>query len=286
MINMIKADIYRIFRGKVIYVSGIIIMLMLGLSCYTIEPGYVSLGVGNDVAANDNESFCGIESEEAIKEYYNTGSISKTRKIIKKYGGYPLDTAIIGANANLYYIFIAIVFAVMVCDLSNSTAKNTLSSAIPRKKYYLSKLITSLLICTFMVFFNNYVSYAVNLIVNGKKFSAGISEVTKCTFIQLPIMFGIISLLVCFGAIFRKTAIFNSVSIPFIMIVQLLIAGISAMFRFKAGNIIKYEYQTVLENLVNNPASSYIIKILMISLVYIVIFNVIGYRVLKKTEIK
>lgn len=286
MINMIKADLYRIFKGKVIYISCMVIILMLGISCYTIEPGYISVGVQNTETNNSNESFCGIESEEAIKEYDNTTSISKTRKIIKKYGGYPLDTAIIGANANLYYVFIAIVFAVMVCDLSNSTAKNTLSSAIPRKKYYLSKLITSLLLCTLMVFFNNYVSYAVNLIVNGKKFSAGILEVTKCTFIQLPIMFGIISLLVCFGSIFRKTSIFNSISIPFIIVVQLIIAGISAMFRFKADNIIKYEYQTVLENLVNNPASSYIIKILMISVVYIVIFNVIGYRVLKKTEIK
>ena len=84
---------------------------------------------------------------------------------MKEYGAYPLDKEQLGANANLYYFFIIVVVIVLVTDLSNSTAKNTLSSAISRKKYYMSKLITCIGLGTFLVLINNYGSYIINLIM-------------------------------------------------------------------------------------------------------------------------
>ena len=40
--------------------------------------------------------------------------------------------------------------------------------------------------------------------MNGKAFSSGLGEITKITLYQLPLLYGIISLLVCISALTRK----------------------------------------------------------------------------------
>lgn len=279
MINIIKSDLYRVFRGKAIYVAIIILLLLASVSCFAMSPGHIGI-------ASSNREQTDYDNEELLEKLYETDSIMETRKIMKEYGSFPLDKVQLGANANLYYFFIIVVVIVLVTDLSNSTAKNTLSSAISRKKYYLSKLITCIGLGTFLVVINNYGSYIINLIMNGQEFSAGILEITKLTILQLPCLYGIISMLVCIGFCFRKTGTFNSITIPLIMVIQLIIMGIATLFHFDANNILNYEFQYMIGNLVANPSNVYILKTLVLSIFYIIVFNIIGYRVFRKTEIK
>lgn len=279
MINIIKSDLYRVFRGKAIYVAIIILLLLASVSCFAMSPGHIGI-------ASSNIEQTDYDNEELLEKLYETDSIMETRKIMKEYGSFPLDKVQLGANANLYYFFIIVVVIVLVTDLSNSTAKNTLSSAISRKKYYLSKLITCTGLGTFLVVINNYGSYIINLIMNGQEFSAGILEITKLTILQLPCLYGIISMLVCIGFCFRKTGTFNSITIPLIMVIQLIIMGIATLFHFDANNILNYEFQYMIGNLVANPSNVYILKTLVLSIFYIIVFNIIGYRVFRKTEIK
>ena len=279
MINIIKSDLYRVFRGKAIYVAIIIILLLAVVSCFSMSPGHIGITSSSDAQPL-------VKDEELLEKVFETNSILETRELMKEYGAYPLDKSQLGANANLYYFFIIVVVIVLVTDLSNSTAKNTLSSAISRKKYYLSKLITCIGLGTFLVLINNYGSYMINLIMNGKEFSAGILEITKLTILQLPILYGIISMLVCIGFCFRKTGTFNSITIPLIIVIQLIIMGIATLFHLDANNILNYEFQYMIGNLISNPSNAYILKTLVLAIFYIVIFNVIGYRVFRKTEIK
>ena len=279
MLNIIKSDLYRIFKGKSIYVAIIIILILASVSCFSMSPGHIGM-----TTSSAEQPL--IKDEEILNQVYETDSILETRELMIEYGAYPLDKAQLGANANLYYFFIIIVVIVLVTDLSNSTAKNTLSSAISRKKYYMSKLITCIGLGTFLVLVNNYGSYLINLIMNGKEFSAGIFEITKLTILQLPILYGIISMLVCIGFCFRKTGTFNSITIPLIIVMQLVIMGCSSLFHLNANNILNYEFQYIIGNLITDPSNTYILKTLVLAVFYILIFNVIGYRVFKKTEIK
>lgn len=279
MINIIKSDLYRVFRGKSIYVAIVIIVFLAFTSCFAMSPGHIGI-----TTSSDEQPL--VEDEELLEKVYETDSIFETRELMKEYGAYPLDKSQLGANANLYYFFIIVVVIVLVTDLSNSTAKNTLSSAISRKKYYFSKLITCLGLGTFLVLINNYGSYIINLIMNGKEFSAGLLEITKLTILQLPILYGIISMLVCIGFCFRKTGTFNSITIPLIMVIQLVIMGATTLFHIDSINILNYEFQYIIGNLVANPTNTYILKVLTLSIFYVVIFNTIGYRVFRKTEIK
>ena len=279
MLNIIKSDLYRVFRGKAIYIAIIFILFLAAVSCFSMSPGHIGI-----TSSSEEQQL--VEDEEILNKVYETDSILETRELMKEYGAYPLDKEQLGANANLYYFFIVVVVIVLVTDLSNSIAKNTLSSAISRKKYYMSKLITCIGLGTFLVLINNYGSYIINLIMNGQEFSAGLLEITKLTILQLPILYGIISMLVCIGFCFRKTGTFNSITIPLIMVIQLIIMGVATLFHFDANNILNYEFQYIIGNLVSNPSNTYILKTLVLAVFYIIIFNVIGYRVFRKTEIK
>ena len=279
MLNIIKSDLYRVFKGKSIYIAIIFILFLASVSCFSMSPGHIGI-------TTSSEEQPLIQDEEILKQVYETNSIFETRNLMKEYGAYPLDKAQLGANANLYYFFIIIVVIVLVTDLSNSTAKNTLSSAISRKKYYFSKLITCIGLGTFLVLINNYGSYLINLIMNGKEFSAGLLEITKLTIIQLPILYGIISMLVCIGFCFKKTGTFNSITIPLIIVIQFIIMGAATLFHFDGSNILNYEFQYIIGNLISNPSNTYILKTLVLAIFYIIIFNTIGYRVFRKTEIK
>lgn len=252
-------------------------LVMTGLSIFELSPGYIGVNVGptkDDIQLS--------ESDEKL--YYEVDSLLEEREIMKNYP-YELDKAIVGVNANLYYIFIVIVVIVLCTDLSNSTAKNTISSSISRKKYYVSKLITCLLLCTAFILINNYGTYFVNLFVNGKSFSSSIGEITKVTLYQLPLIYGIISMLVGICTTVKKTSIFNTITIPFIMVAGLLISGMISLFRINP-NIMNYEYQIALQTLANNPTNDFLLKTIVLGFAYIIIFNFIGYYMLKKAEIK
>ena len=279
MLNIIKSDLYRVFRGKAIYIAIAFILILASVSCFAMSPGHIGFA-SSSIEETD------YDNEELLEKVYETDSIMETREIMKEYGSFPLDKSQLGANANLYYFFIIVVVIVLVTDLSNSTAKNTLSSAISRKKYYFSKLITCLGLGTVLILINNYGSYVINLIMNGKEFSAGILEITKLTILQLPILYAIISVLVCIGFCFRKTGTFNSITIPLIMVVQLVIMGVATLFHLDGANILNYEFQYIIGNLVANPSNTYILKTLALAIFYIIVFNVIGYSVFRKTEIK
>lgn len=280
MLNIIKSDLYRIFKSKTTYITLMILAMILTLSVVAMSPGHIGLATSNTETGYD------ISDKELQEKLNNTNSLTETRKIMLEYGGFPLDKQIIGTNVNLYYFFIEIIVLILVLDLSNSTVKNTLSSAISRKKYYFSKLITCLLLCTGLVLFNNIVSYSLNYFINGSKFTSDILEIIKVTLYQLPMMYGIISLLVSLGFLLKKTSIFNTVTIPLLIGSQLAMIGISSLFRFNASGIMKFDFQYALANLASSPSTTYILQCAGLGLIYIIVFNLIGYLSFKRTEIK
>ncbi len=279
MFNIIKSDLYRLFKGKAIYITVFIMAVMIGLSIYELQPGYIGVTSGGleQMYEEDPEEITDMRD-------MNAQSLAEARKMFKQYP-YELDKAILGTNANLYYLFVIIIAVIISVDFSKRTVKNTISSAVSRRKYYFSKLICCLLTCTILVLLNNYGMYIVNRLVNGEGFSSGLETITRVTLYQLPIMYGIISLLVCISVVVKKGSAFNAISIPLLIVAQILLSLFVKIFKIKSG-IFNYEYQTVLGKLAGSPENNYIIKCVMLGIIYIVIFNVIGYYSFKKAEIK
>lgn len=278
MLNIIKSDLFRILRGKAIYILFLVIIILTIVNIVTMQSTSIGLNIGNS-------SLIGDQDPELFEELAKAKSIGEYRNIMKEQGRFKLDKDIVAQNSNLYYFFIAIVVVILCTDFSNKCIKNTLSSAISRKKYYFAKLILIMAIGTVIILFNNYLSYFLNIAINGEKFSSSFTEFTKLTFMQLPLLYGMISLLLCFAFVFRRTSAFNTISIPFIFVVQIIGIVIINLFKLK-GNFFNYEIQIALGKLALNPANDYIIKCILLGVIYIIVFNVIGYYVFKKSEIK
>lgn len=146
-------------------------------------------------------------------------------------------------------------------------------------------MMNILLFCTLFILINNYGTYFINLWMNGNKFSSSILEITKITIYQLPLMYGIISLLVCISVSVRKNSIFNTISIPFLLVFQLILIGMISLFKLNS-NIVFYEYQVALCRLASNPTNMYLFKCISLGIGYFIIFNLIGYYFFKKAEIR
>lgn len=280
MLNMMKADMYRIVRGKAIYIITLIIIALEIVNIISMSAGAISMGINPNLVTGDEYDY------EYLEKLEKANSISEYRKIIKDNGGFELDTDIMAENGNFYYIIIVLVIIVVTCDFSNKSVKNTLSSAISRKKYYISKMLLLYLITTIVLVFNTYFSYFLNLLVNGSSFVSSIGNVTKILLLQLPLIYGIITLLGSIAFITRKTSIFNAISIPLIAVVELIAMGICTLFRLDAVKIFEYDFTFMLRNIANNQTDTLIMKSLVLAIVYIVLFNIVGYFVFKKSEVK
>lgn len=283
MLNIIKSDLYRILKGKAIYIAIIIMFVMATFSIFGMSPGYIGTTTVDE--KNETNQEISPETIEVMKQAEDTNSLTEMRKIIKEHFYFELDKKIIGANSNLYYIFIVIVFVTICVDLASSTAKNTLSSAISRKKYYLAKLITILILGTILTLINDYYIYFMNIIMNGKQFSSNFIYFTKCVLMQYPIIIGMLGILVGLAFVTRKRSTFNTISIALLIITQLILMAIITLFKIDPV-ILKWELQNILENLVQNPANEYIIKTCILGFTYFTGANLIGYYSFKKSEIK
>ena len=128
--------------------------------------------------------------------------------------------------------------------------------------------------------------YFLNIIINGKSFSSDFIEFTKYTIIQIPVILGMLSILIGIAFITKKKSLFNGITIPLLMIVQLILQGAITIFHLEPTIMTNWELQYMINNLTNNPSTEYVIKASLLGIFYVIIFNLIGYYTFKKTEIK
>ncbi|MBE5957351.1 MAG: hypothetical protein E7254_00605 [Lachnospiraceae bacterium] len=280
MLNIIKSDIYRLFKGKCVFIVTLIIMILAGVSVATMSAGHFGIAVGS---AGQMEQ---MSNPEFVQKMNDAKTLKDFREVMHELGSDKLDRDIIAQNINLYYFLIAFVVVIITRDFSNKSVKNTLSSAVSRREYYTSKLLLLLGVTTVLVLFNNYFNYFLNLIVNKKEMASSIGYITKITLYQMPLIYGMAMMLVCIAFAVRKTSIFNTISIPFIMVIQVIMMIVFAIIRETPEWYTKFEVQNALANLANDPSSKYIVECGLLGIIYIVIFGCVGYYIFSKAEIK
>ena len=127
MMNMIRADIYRITRGRAIYVT---LFLLLVLNVLVIGPGLVS-GVNFGNTWDD----MGIIAPMLGLDGMGSAALLYTR----------MD--------NIVFFLLPLVYAVAMPIFDNCTVKNDIGWGMSRNKMYMSKLILSAGLCVFMLVF-------------------------------------------------------------------------------------------------------------------------------------
>lgn len=281
MINMIKADLYRITKGIGLYVAIIVMILTTTISVCIKEPGYI----GNTQVSISEEDM------ETISEASEAGIVEvienfRTERDAQQKKGFVRE--ILGANINLYYMMIILVFVILMADFSNKTIKNTITSAYSKKKYFISKISMIYISAIIFITLANLFAYTLNFIINEKEYTEPIKNTLEVTLYQLPMLLGIVSLLIFFGFLFKKSALFNAVAISFVMLFQIIMATLCSLTESEALSefMSKYELQSALKMLSTLPDTKYIITCAAIGFAEIIVFSVLGYAVFKKSEIK
>lgn len=279
MINMIKADLYRIVRNKAFYVGVGIMLLMIGISIYQASPGYIGM-TGSTYEAEVNNDLSDMSYEE-IQEM----SMGEYRKIMLDTEGYELDRNILASNMNLYYVFIFIAAIAIAADFSSKAVKNTLSSAISRNRYFLSKLVFVNICCVVLFFLNTYLVYFLNIICNSKNIASSLGTVTKISFLQLPPILSLVSILTGLAFALKKSAFFNTVAIPLVLVFQIALNMGIMLFKIPE-KVLDFELQNMLFLLAGNPSDNYLVRSYLLCGGIMVGFYLIGYLFFRKAEIK
>lgn len=283
MFNMIKADNYRTFKNLALYIGIGIMLLMLAVSIYICEPG----NMGMVIEINGESLVPELESpiDNIPLDELTNMSVSEIRKYAMELGDYQLDRDILRHNMNIYYIFIFVSVIVITSDFSTGAIRNTLSSAISRRKYFISKTVYVLLLCTAILFANTYICYFANFIFNKGKLSSDLWIMTRTTLMQLPIMLALACLLIGVAFSLKKTSTFNVISIMFGIIFPLIYTTIMNLLDIDA-KYYKYIFDNMIANFAGNPDKGYIATCYAICGVLIIASITIGWLGFKKSEIK
>lgn len=262
MINLIKADLYRIFRGKGIYIT----LAFLFLLCFLQTIG-------------EMESI-GITSSSM------EGMGDMTYQVV----GRNVPFSIMRSIDNLLYLLLPVIVFISAVDFSSGTAKNVLANGVSRTQYYFSKLILAMLFCIVMAVGSIVIS---TLIVTALKGFGGafdtafITPVLKVFGLQLFLLMTVTSVGMFFSFTTRSTAKVNGLYMAFCLLPLLVIV---LLFEVSESFSKLLDYELVMNIRMaanaNSMAPAEIARMLSVGGVYLLLSLVGGIVVFRKCDIK
>ncbi len=253
MLNMAKADLYRIFRSK-----GMYIFLGLIVLCYAMS----------------------IISKTMVGFFNGFDPTGVTE-------GFKLDMRMLGFSFNYYYLMLIPVSVVLLADFNEKTIKNTLSSVTSKSRYFIFKWLILQCIGILAFLFGNTLFYVFNRIINGVDFSSAASEYFKAVLLQLPTLTAVISVFVFFAFLLRKTALFN---VFMLIITEVYSLTIGLLLEFDSTRSIAQEHlmgfdlSYIFQCLAGNSSASYKTRVVIISIVVTAAFFAVGLRTYSRSE--
>lgn len=281
MLNIIRADIYRIVRGKGVYITFAALLAVIVLQ--VVGGANINAGI-----TTDTFDMLNVDMEALSLADFNEETISIS-DLFRPPTGREAAFQMMGASSNILYVLLPLLFFVGVADFSSGGARNTLACGISRGKYYCSKLILSCAFCALLLVFYVVVSVVAATIRSGFGGAFNGAYVLDVVKIFLP------QLLLClagacvgnfFVFLFRSPA-FTGIYIAFLLVPAILILALM----FVSGwfeRLYDYELTASIGALakIASMSSGEIVKTLLVGVGYIVLAVAGGFAVFRKAEIK
>ena len=268
MIRLMRADLYRIFRGKAIYITFAVIAIVIALTVYVMRSSMV-VGMQPGELGEDFENMLPVIHETMD-------------------GAIAAGMAINSMN-NMIYFFLALIIGVGMAAFSSGAVRNEISVGISRTKFYLTKLALSSIICIAFVlaYFVLHVFMAATV--------GGLGEWGNGFFTDALIALGaqmFFTVAMCSVGIFlcfvtRRTAAVNGLYLAFVLVPLLVVSLL--MLRFpSAGEYFNYDLGNQFYIFANTVRLSgrEIARGVAVGLAYILVPTIGGIALFKKAEIK
>lgn len=259
MINLMKADLYRIFRGKGFYIAFSVIIAWCAITVFVFRAAGVTIGLQEYQPAAD----------------YMTGIIAAWISLQNVAG-------------MLYILFMVMFVMVVMSGFSSGAIKNELTTGIGRGKFYLSKFILSVFLCLFLQLFNFGVTVLLALPMDGMgEWGGSITYLVQSFALQSLIMVGLVSvgIFICF--VTQKTAATIGLFLAFTFVPALVVSLMMVAFE-NAINFLNYDLTSQLSFFENISLLEdvQIIRGVIIGLIYIIVPTIAGIAIFVKGEVK
>lgn len=260
MLNIIRADIYRIFKSTGIY----FLMFLM----WVIMLSITFLGGSWQIDARD-------ASQILVDESMNISAFQRQ----------------IANNNILFYLMIIPVFVIINTDLSKNTVKNTIASVTNKKTYYFSKCIGAEFVSAAALIIFNFVFWLFASLAKGMDFTMPLGDILMITLRQIPIFIGAVSVMVFFAFLLRKSALFVTLSLIMQRSYNLFLALLSyilnktGVYNFIDKFFVKYEMENAINIVTLQPTADYTLKCTLIYLSLAVVLTFLGYVFFRKKEI-
>ncbi len=277
MINICRSDLYRLVRGKSIYIIILVTAFFMAISLFQVAPGMIlNIGFGHSDAT---KVLSAIPAEE-----YNDMSLYSIRKYMLDQSEYCLERDYFSQNMNLYYAFVVLAFVIITSDFSAGSVKNTLSSAISRNRYYFSKVGFTLFACAAFTLLSDLAFHAAGVFFNGKS-CLTLNETFEVYMYQFPIIMSLAGIVCGLAFICRKASFYNGLAIPFILICQLVFALYGSLAKVD-DKYAEYELSSSMYNVLHEPSDTYLYRLYLLCFVIFAFFTTISYFSFKNAEIR
>ncbi len=261
--NIIRADLYRLVRSKGLYIT-------IGIYLFFIIMQALASSVGTMGVQTE------LPSEQGVAPLVFTGMTA------------PFE--MMKAGDNLLFFLLPFIIFIGAADFSSGTAKNVLANGVNRTKYYLSKLISTSVVCFFLMLIMVVISMICGTIKNGfgGAFDADyMMKLAKPFFSQLLLCLGVNSFGIFIAFITKRTAAVNGIYIAFCT-VPLLIAAMLTELSSKFDVLAKFDVITNIRMLADFEAlaAEDIVRALAIGAFYILAGTIGGICLFRRSEIK
>lgn len=279
MMNIIRADIYRIVRGKGIYITLAAFLAMIILQVV----GGTNMNAGVNIVSLEDMNLENLSIEELRSQTFDIS------ELFSPPSGREAPSQVMAATSNILYILLPLLVFVGVADFSSGGARNTLACGVSRRKYFCSKLILSCFFCVLLLILYVLFSVIAATLFNGfgGEFTGEyVLDTVKIFLPQLLLCLAGACVGVFFVFLFRSAAV-TGIYIAFLLVPSILILLLTLMSsRFEA--LYDYELTSSIGALtqISTMSTGEITKTLLVGVGYIVLAIVGGFAIFRKAEIK
>ncbi len=284
MLNMIKMDMYRMFKAKSLYVIWCILICLLFLSTWLIKNEYQAAVENHEEYRNETVEE-GEESEDDIVFGIQTVVPTEVGEDITVFD--MLFANIGGKDIALFLVIFAVIFA--TADIGSGYIKNFGGQVKRREGLIVSKAL-ALLVFTGLTLLITFLTQAIsNFIVLGYLKWGDAGSLFRYMGLQILLHFALAMIIMTISILARNNVFSMIFAICLCMNMMVIVySGIETLVK-KIGlgnlNLMKYTITDKIGSLSMNFSSGIMERIMIISLIYIVITVVISMYIYRKRDI-
>ena len=255
MLNMAKADLYRLIRSKGTYICLVVIAVMYAAALFS--DSFAIIGTGYDPSRYFDDSF-------------------------------QKDLRMVGCNSNYYFLLLFPVSILLLSDFGSSTLKNTLSSVTTKTKYYVFKFLAVQCVSIVYFLFGNTAYYVVRRLIYGSGKATAAADYFSVVLWQLPTYIATASIFVMLAFVIRKTAVFNTliILVPSVYTVTIgTLLEIKKTRGFAEKYLVDYDFTNIYQYIAASRSTSFHMEVAVISFIIAAAAFIGGVYLFNRSEI-